>query len=272
MRNPAIILFLALSLFIGGVSRADHDDEKIIVAGTGDSQALLALLAHEFEADNPGHGVQVPESVGSKGGIKAVTSGNVALARTARPLKENEKEGLVEFLFAKSPIVFAVHPSVEGLENLSREQIMGVYSGKIANWSEVGGPDHKIYAVDRESGDSSRTVLEKFLPGFNAVESHAHIVYTTPETVDAIADHKFTIGFIPLSAALGKNLKILSIDGVSPEGKNIESGDYPFASPFFIVSKGEPGGVAGQFVKFLFSSKAKEAMRKAGVISMGKAH
>lgn len=242
--------------------------QKITVGGTGDSQQLLWEIAKSLEERLGGGEIDVPESIGSGGGIRALAAGKIDLARVARPLKENEKKlGLTYKRFALSPIVFVAHPSVTGVENLKSEDIIGIYSGKINVWGQLGGQDQKIYALTREIGDSSRLVLNKHIPGFKEiVKPAAKVVYNTPEAVATLIRHKKTVGFLPMPMAIGNNLKILKVDGVYPSTENVKNGQYKLVVPFGIVYKGELKGLTKRFVNFLSSNEGKRLITEYGAI------
>jgi len=242
--------------------------QKIVIGGTGDSQQLLWEVAKVLEGKLGGGEIEVPESIGSGGGIRAVAAGKIDLARVARPLKENEKQlGLTYKCFAKSPVVFVVHPSVTGVEDLKTEDIIGIYSGKINVWGQLGGQDQKIYAITREVGDSCRIVLNKQISGLEDItEPAAKVIYNTPEAVATLTRHKKTVGFLPLSMTIGNDLKILKVDGVYPSAENIRSGRYKLVVPFGIVYKGELKGLAKRFVDFLSSNEGKRLIAEYGAI------
>lgn len=246
---------------------------KIVVTGTGDSQNLLRRLAERFETIYPGTALEVPDSVGSGGGIRAVGEGRAELGRVAREIKEKEKKyGLTYEVFGRSPVVFAVNPSVEGIDNLTSGQIASIYSGKITSWSQLkGGKEYKIYPVDREVGDSSRDVLSKYLPGFKEVrERVAKVVYNTPKAMETLAGHRNTIGYLPLSMTIGSGLKLMKIDGVYPSRENVERGKYKMVLPLGIVYKGELNPLARAFVDFLYSPAGREIITENGCIPVNK--
>jgi phosphate transport system substrate-binding protein len=240
----------------------------VIIAGTGDSQLLLRALSSQFiKFDSDKRIViQVPDSVGSSGGLKALRTNSTTLARTARALNKTEKDiGLQEYHFAQSPIVFAIHPSVTGVDNLTQQQIVGIYNGIYHHWSDLGGPSQPIYPIQREQGDSSRRILEQNISNFPQMAA-AKIYYTTPEMALALSEHKFTIGYLPLSIAQAHNLRIISYNGIAPTEKNVLLGGYNLVSPFYIVSNGAPTGSAKLFMQFLRSNPAKEMIRRYGAI------
>ncbi len=151
------------------------------------------------------------------------------------------------------------------MDNLTDRQIGDKYSGRITAWNELGGTDGKIYPVNRELGDSSRSILNKNISDFKEIEkAAAKTFYTTPETVEALVRHKGTIGYSPLSAVTKTALKIMKINGVYPSVKNIGNGKYKLTTPFAIVYKGELSPLAKAFTDFIFSSEGQRIIKEYG--------
>ncbi|TYO98903.1 phosphate ABC transporter substrate-binding protein (PhoT family) [Geothermobacter ehrlichii] len=261
-------LFFLVCLVLVLDPMASMATETVTVAGTGDSQELLRRLAAAYQQKMPGVRVEVPDSIGSSGGVKATARGDCDLGRVARPLKEKEKAyGLHYRVFAYSPVVFVVHRSVTGIDNLTTEQILAIYSGKIQNWKELGGPDARILVANREKGDSSRSVLEKKIPGFRDLTFVGETVYSTPEAVEILSSHENTIGYLPLAMAIHSNLKVLKFNGIAPEAGAVLSGQYPLASPFGIIWKDGVKQSALGFMSYLFTPEARRLMQHFGVIA-----
>lgn len=260
---------LAIGLLSGQAATSDVQVRKIEVAGTGDSQEVLRKVAGALEKKLPDVLIEVPDSVGTSGGIKALLAGKVDLARVARPLKVEEKEeGLTYMMFARSPVVCAVHPSVADINGITAEQILGIYSGRITDWTQLGSATSgKIYAIAREKGDSSFEVLSKFVPGLKEIsEPVAKVTYTTPETVETLVRHKGTIGFLPLSATLGTPLRVLAIEGIQATPETVTGGQYKLVVPLGIVYKGTLEGLGRQFVDFLFSLEGRRILSQGGTV------
>lgn len=261
---PAILLSQANMVFRG------FGGQKIVVAGTGDCQEMLRVMAHRL-TDKLGEGeIVIPESVGSGGGIKALLKGEANLARVARTLKRSEKEqGLVYRSLGMAPVVFVVHEDVTGIDNITTEQIVGIYSGRITNWSELGGADGKIYPVTRESGDASLTVLQENIQGFADIKTVVTATfYSTPQAFDAISSHSGTIGFIAMPVVTGSRLKILKVDGVYPSEANILNGSYKFCIPLGLVYKGEAQGLTKGFLDFALSEDGMQIAARYGVVTV----
>jgi phosphate transport system substrate-binding protein len=242
--------------------------QKIVVAGTGDSQELLRAIGRRL-TDRLGEGeVAVPESVGSSGGIKALLKGDADLARIARAMKQSEKDqGLTCRVFGMAPLAFVVHQDVTGVENITTEQIIGIYSGTITDWRELGGAQGKIYPVTRESGDAGLVVLQEKMPGFAAIQTPAALTfYTTPQALEGIAGHRGTIGFLSMPMVVNSKLKVLKVDGVFPSEANVLNGSYKFCVPLGLVYKGELQGLSKSFVDFVFSEEGTGIVARYGVV------
>ncbi len=261
-------LLLALLLVVCG-GLPSQANQKIIVAGTGDSQKLLNALARGFEENRPGVKIEVPPSVGSTGGIKHLLDGDCELARIARPLAAEEQgHGLKYRVFAFSPVVFTANLQRPCPVSLSAEQVVGIYSGKISSWSQLGAcPEHKIYVANREEGDSSRRIIEQRLTGFKDISSWAgEILYSTPATLETVEKHPFTFGYLPLSSALNTSLVKFQFEGVEPTVENVQDRSYPLSVPLGIAWKEPLTGLAREFAEYLFSPQAHAIMQSSGAV------
>ncbi len=264
-----ILILAAINVLIFAAVSSSLAEEKIVICGTGDSQRMLEALAAAFEKANPGTKVDIPDPIGTSGAIKAIAEGRANLGRTARPIKEKEKVYNLNYkVFANTPVVFAVNPNVKGVDNLTFEQIVGIFSGKITSWAALGAEDRKIYLAQREKGDSSRTVLEENLPGWKEIEQFpGEEIFTTPEAISTVVKYENTIGYLPLSALKGTNLLVMKVGGVYPSMDNVMNGSYKLVIPLGLVWKGELKGLAKDFVDFIFSPEGKKIIAENGAVS-----
>ena len=265
MRKLSLAL---MGILVFGLSTVVSAQEKIVVAGTGDSQVLLRRLAAFFEKANPGEKVEVPDTIGSSGGIKALAEGRCDLARVSRPLRLKEKIYNFSYkVIAHCPVVFAVNSGVKDVDNLTSEQIIGIFSGQITSWDHVGGKKEKIYVVLREEGDSALEVLKNNLAGWNSIQFFAgEIVYNTPEAADVIENYKNTIGFMSLSTTAARNMKVIKLDGVAPSIENVKNNSYKLLTQLGIVYKEGLKGTAKKFLDFLVSPAAQKIIIEYGCV------
>lgn len=237
----------------------------LVIPGTGDSQILLRKLALLYTKKRPQFTVEIPESIGSGGGVRSVITDKSEIARIARPLTEKERaHGLKFRVFALAPIVFAINPAVAGVENLSSEQIVGIYSGRIQQWDALGGVG-KIYVMSREEGDACRTVLENFIPGFKEISVPAGAtVYSTPEALQTLIASPGAIGYLPLPAMVDAGLKALRVQDIAPSPANVRQKKYQLAVPFALTWKDPLSPLAQDFLAFLSSPTARKLMLEYG--------
>lgn len=241
--------------------------EEITVAGTGDSEKVLGALAEQFMKAHPEHKINVPPSIGSGGGVKAVAEGQAQIARIGRPLQDSEaKYNLKSVLFARSPVTFVANSSEKKVKNVTSEQVLGLYGGKISNWKDLGGPDQKLFLIVRERGDSSTLVLQSGIPGFADIPTLAgKIGYSTPEALELISKNKFTFGYLPMGMVDKKTMRVLKFDGLEPSAGNVESEKYKLTVPQLFAFKSELAGVGKEFMDYVMKdAKAKKILREFG--------
>lgn len=271
----AAIFVLLMTAAVVQANRQDVNDvnavRKIILSGTGDNVELMRALASAFTQKVGGKClIEVPDAIGSTAGVKALAKGEIDMARIARPLKEEEQKlGLNYKMFAGTAVAFVVNPSVKGIDNITTEQIVDIYSGKITDWEDVGAKPGKIYPLTREPGDSALKVLSKAFPEFtNIANPVAKVMYLTPEAVATLVKYKNTIGFVPYSAIIGTDLKVLKVNGIEPSVEKITSGQYKYLIPLGVAYKGQPKGFVKEFIDFLYSEDALKIIYKMGAVPL----
>jgi phosphate transport system substrate-binding protein len=253
-------LVCGLSLSIQQASAA-----ALKVVGTGDGLEMLRAIAAVYRAEQGGE-IVLPASIGSGGGIAAVAAGTELLARSARPLKDTEREaGLVSVPLASLRSAFIVHPST-GVTGLTSQQVTDIFAGKITDWSQVGGAPMKIKVVRREDADSTLQGLRAGMPGWKDLEitSKSKVAVTTQDAMDTVRNVEGTIGFAPFSSSLEPDTVVLSIDGRRPT----DSG-YPSAVELeFVYKTGAVTDELEKFLEFARSEKAKQLLVAYGAVPL----
>lgn len=265
-RARPVLAMLLLLLLVLAAGPARAHTTSLAIPGTGDSEALLRAVAEAFTAANPDIVVEIPDSVGSTGGIKAVAAGKAELARTARPLRGGEKaKGLVEIVFAESPVIFAVNPSVTGVTGLSAAQALDVFAGRVTDWAALGGPPGPIAKVGREMPETGRAVLNAAIPGFEALPAEGQIVaYSTPEAVAMVRDHPGTIGYFSLTAMTGAGLVPLGLDGVPPTPEALATTPNAPRIRLGLVHRPPLSPAAARFLAFLRGPQGRDILARFG--------
>ncbi len=239
--------------------------QTLSIPGTEAFHPLLVDLAQAYNASNSDMTVDIPEPVGSRGGIKAVVSGKSNLAAVSRPLKQRERDkDLVYRAFAMSQIVFVVSPSVTGVDRLTKDQILGIYSGKITNWKEVGGPDHKIFPITRDAGSTLKALVKGF-PEFGKLKKKvAKQSYNSQESVDLVAQYDYTITYAPLGLVQETDLKVIEIEGVSAAKANLWNSGTQVPLIYGLVHRNDPPADVMKFLRWLATPEAHKIMHQHG--------
>ena len=248
--------------------------ETLEIPGTGAVEILLTKLAVEFNTLNQGNRVVVPPSVGSSGGIRLVGEGDDILGRVARPLKEDEKKyGLTYLVFAKDPVLFALNRKI-GIQGLTRDQLINVFSGKVNNWQELGGKDYPVRLLVREPDDSSFLIIKEHISAFQKINfpERSKFLYHDNEMMEMLQKYSTVIGWLTGSSlnTISQDVIGLALDGVEPTAENIINGSYPLSGDYALVFKEEKlTPLARNFIDFLSSKEAVQILQAEGVIPVG---
>lgn len=262
----ALLLVLSLVLAGCGNGREKAGDNKaggkttVTVAGSTSVQPLSEELANAYRQKNPNVTINV-QGGGSSQGIKAASDGIAEIGASSRDLKESEKANLKEIPIAIDGIAIAVHSTNTAIDNLSLEQIKGIFSGKITNWKEVGGPDAAISVVTREAGSGTRGAFEEIVMGEAAITDQAITQASNGAVRTTVAGDENAIGYLSLGY-LSPDVKGVKVDNVEPSVENIKNGSYKVKRPFLYLTRGEPAGEAKAFIDFVLSAEGQQIVSK----------
>jgi phosphate transport system substrate-binding protein len=241
--------------------------EELDLVGTGDGTAIFKAVGAAFTSENPEITVNLPPSIHSAGGIRAVAKGDAIIGRIARPLKQEELGlGLRVIPIFRQPTVFFAHRSVR-VASLTTDQLVRIFSGSVNKWSEVGGPDLRVHVVRREEADSSLAMLRDTLPGWKNLQfnkERSKIAVTTQEAFDSVLKNEGAIGFGPYSRDLDHRFTILRLDGLHPTDSN-----YPSAVTLSLIYRDATvTKAADKFIDFVFTENAQALVRALGGIPL----
>jgi phosphate transport system substrate-binding protein len=263
-RISLLSLLLAVPAIFCFPAQAQVTKRSLEIVGTGDGIDLLRAVGAKFMEQNDAVRIDVPPSIGSGGGIAAVGSGKAVLGRVARPLSDAEAaSGIVYRPIARLPSAFFVHPGA-GVDAITSEQLLGIYSGRFTNWNEVGGGDQRIRVVRREDTDSTLSVLRRSMPGWQDLEitEKSKTASTTQEALDTVRDVQGAIGFGPFSKPLEQELTVLRVDGRYPT-----DAEYPSSvvlALIYLKTTQDPDALA--FMQFIATPKARNTIASLGSV------
>lgn len=239
---------------------------KLSLSGSTSMEKVCEALAETFMEEYPDVTVTV-EYTGSGAGIESVTSKMVDIGNSSRALKDSEKEkGVVENVIAIDGIAVITNNSNE-VENLTKEDLIKIYTGEIKNWKELGGKDENIVVLGREAGSGTRGAFEELL---GIVDScvYAGELDSTGGVKAKVASTEGTIGYVSLDV-VDDTVKALKLDGVEATEANIKAGSYLLSRPFVMATNGEISAqneIVQTWFDYIKSAKGQEVIKSVGLI------
>lgn len=240
----------------------------ITMAGSTSMEKLANAVAESFMEKYPNVTVTA-EFTGSSAGIESLLAGSVNIGNSSRALKDSEKEsGAVENIVAIDGIA-VVTDSANAVGDLTKEQLAGIYTGQITNWSEVGGEDSAIVVVGREAGSGTRGAFEELLEIEDQC-AYANELDSTGAVMAKVASTPGAIGYVSLDV-LDDTVKAFALEGVQPTVENIKAGNYFLSRPFVMATKGEiaeQDALVQELFNYLTSDEGKEVITAVGLITV----
>lgn len=241
---------------------------KITMAGSTSMEKLANATAESFMAKYPDVTVTA-EFTGSSAGVESVLAGSVDIGNSSRNLKDEEKAaGAVENIVAIDGIAVVTDKdnTVTGLE---KQQLIDIYTGKIKNWSEVGGADQAIVVIGREAGSGTRGAFEEILEVVDGC-AYASELDSTGAVMAKVASTPGAIGYVSLDV-VDDTVIALALDGVEATAENIKAGNYFLSRPFVMATKGEiseQSEAVQALFDYLASDEGKELIASVGLITV----
>lgn len=240
----------------------------ITMAGSTSMEKLANAVAESFMAKYPNVTVTA-EFTGSSAGIESVLAGSVNIGNASRALKDSEKEsGAVENIVAIDGIA-VVTDSANAVADLTKDQLISIYTGQTTNWSELGGADSAIVVVGREAGSGTRGAFEELLEIEDQC-TYANELDSTGAVMAKVASTPGAIGYVSLDV-IDDTVKAFSLEGVEATAENIKAGNYFLSRPFVMATKGEiaqQDAAVQELFNYLASEEGKEVIKAVGLISV----
>ena len=236
---------------------------KIATGGSSSMQKLMGMLQEDFMAKNAGVTISY-DPTGSGAGITGASDGSLDIGLSSRVLHDDETD--VEAITVCLDGIAVVVNNANGVEDLSLEQLAGIFSGEITNWSEVGGSDGEIVVIGREAGSGTRDGFEEIV-GVKDNCKYAQELTATGAVTAAVAANENAIGYASLSA-VDDSVKAVKVEGVDCTEETVQDGSYKVQRPFnFVVKKdAELSEAAQAFVEYVTSGDANQWILEAGCV------
>ena len=273
LASLGVVAMLSLSILgCGGNSNNSTSSVTGSITGSG-SSALLPLVkdaADKFKEANPEVSITL-NGGGSGTGLKQVADGSVDIGNSDVAADTKLDKAIADTLVDHKVCVITMAPVINKdiagqVKSLTKQQLKDIFTAKITNWKEVGGPDESIVLVTRPSTSGTRALFKEFaLDGAEETSNKSLETDDSGTLLQSIKDNKGAIGYVALSYLVNnQDVATIAIDGVEPTLENTYSGKYPVWGYEHMYTKGEPSGAVKSFLDFIMSNEYGKVIEAQG--------
>ncbi|MGV3589775.1 MAG: phosphate ABC transporter substrate-binding protein [Adhaeribacter sp.] len=250
----------------------------ITIKGSDTVLPLAQQEAEKYMQKNAGAAITVVGG-GTGVGISAMQEGTTDLAMASRALKTEEKlklkgaqKDVKEVLIAYDALSVVVHPSNK-VSQLTREQLEGIFTGKITNWQAVGGSNEKIVAYSRETSSGTYEFFKEHVLDKKNYASGILMMPATGSIVQSVSQTPGAIGYIGLAYET-KEVKALSVSYdqgktfVAPGVEAAKNKTYPISRPLYFFYDASIEGKVKPFVDYVLSAEGQKIVQETGYVPL----
>lgn len=276
---PILAIGIAIAVLTAGcLSKNDNNQEtKTIVVKGSDTMVILAQSwAEEYLTKNKSVKIAVTGG-GSGTGIAALIDKNTDIAVSSREIKQDEIDkakanGVNPYSIkvAFDGIAVIVHSSNK-INNLTVEQLRGIFNGTIKNWKDVGGEDKTIKVYSRESNSGTYLFFKEHVLKEGDYRADAMLMSGSSALVQAVSQDINGIGYTGVAYVLNaEGIKILSVakDSTSsayqPTKDNVLSNKYDLGRPLYCITNGKPTGAIKEYIRWILSEEGQKIVEEIG--------
>ncbi|MBK8171263.1 MAG: phosphate ABC transporter substrate-binding protein [Sandaracinaceae bacterium] len=247
---------------------------RMLTLKDSDTMVILAQrFAEAYMRTHPGTTIQVSGG-GSGVGIAALLNGTTDIANSSRPMKDEEKARLretrhqevAETRVALDALAVYVH-SANPVQQLTLEQLSQIYTGRVSNWRDVGGPDMPIVLYSRENNSGTYAFFKEHVLRTADFAANAQTLPGTAAVINAVSRDRGGIGYGGIAYGEGiRHVKLAGADGqaIEPSLENATSGRYPLSRFLLMYTAGNPSALAADFLRWVGGVDAQRLVEVVG--------
>jgi len=258
----AVAVLMACGGLLAALPGCGRSRTMVTVAGSTAFLPFAERLAEQFMAAHPDIAVTV-QGGGSALGIQSALSGAAQIGMADMVQLPPEAAALQSVVAARDGVALVVHPA-NGVTNLATDQVRSIFNGAVRNWREVGGADRPITVVSREAGSGTRSSFEQILGNVN-LTADAIIQDSNGTVRETVAQDESAIGYLS-HGLVNERVRQVAVDGATATAEAISAGRYRLVRPVFLLTKGEPGPGAREFIEHVLSIEGQKSIRDNGLI------
>jgi phosphate transport system substrate-binding protein len=229
---------------------------------------LVQKVSADYQTKCSGASITT-QLTGSGAGVTAVEGGNAGIGNSDVYASASKYPDLVDHQVAVIPFGVVLNSQVTGVTNLTSAQIVQIYTGKVTNWKQVGGPSLPIVVISRPAGSGTRVTFQQFVLGGTAesVTGASHLTESTTGAVQKAVSQ--TAGAIAYLAESGIGaMKAISIDGIAESDANVLNNTYKFWNVEHMYTKGAATGLAQALIDYMTSDTSKAFAKTMGFLDI----
>jgi phosphate transport system substrate-binding protein len=230
--------------------------KRLIIGGSTSVLPLQEKLAAAYHKEYPK--IPAPEVLGGESdiGIQGAASGRFDIGDSSRdPIVGVDPTGLVFTKIARDGVCMITNDA-NPLTTISEEDVQGIFTGKLRDWSEVPGAgiSGPIDLFDRNGASGTQDAFQHiFLGEYLQISPSATQESSNGLEQEAVEADKQAIGFV--SFAYTAHVHAVDYEGVACNLHNARSGQYAGVRNFWMVTKGRPKGEAAKYIAWVTSGK-----------------
>ena len=259
LKNSRFLLLIVFGFILTACGPV-VEEESITAVGSSALQPLVEAAGEQFSSENVGKFINV-QGGGSGTGLSQIAADAVDIGNS--DIFAEEKDGidaskLVDHRVAVVGITPIVTPGT-GVTDISIQELQDIFTGKITNWSELGGKDLPITVLNRAAGSGTRATFEQWVleEGQNSIITQEQESSGTVRQI--VASTPGTISYVAFSY-VNDDVVALSIDGVEPTDENVKTNDWPIWSYEHMYTNGEPTGLTKEFLDYILSDEIQATL------------
>jgi len=257
-----MVLFTLTSVFAQSKKTKAAAPYTIEVGGSTSVTPLMELLAADYMKVK----TNIKVNINGTGSGDGINNAGVLyqIGMSSRELKPEEQgKGLKETVIAVDGIAVIVNKN-NAVTNLTIDQIRGIYTGAITNWSQVGGKNAAIAVVSREEGSGTRGAFEEIAKFEGKLIASANQLTSTGAILANIAQNPDAIGYISLGS-VNDTIKAVSVGGVAATNANVVNGSYKIARPFIVLTGKNVHAESTAFIQWILGPDGQKIVAKSWI-------
>jgi phosphate transport system substrate-binding protein len=266
------LLGLVLGCALAGAAHGQAA-ERIAIDGSTGVRPLVAALAKAYRERNPDATIEIGKGLGTKARIKALSEGGIDIAMASHGLVVEDivKQGMAVQEIAKVAVVFGVNASVP-VKSLGDREICDLYSRRLVQWKDLGGPDLAVAAMTRPDSEVDTEVVRARVACLKQMQMPEGVqtMSKSGDMARALANTAGAVGMTTMTVVEQSQSKIRPIwlNGVEPSAENVRSGAYLLTRDSFLVTMAVPAPAVARFMEFVRSPEGKRIISANGAVPL----